>query len=57
MKKLIALILSLTLVLVLVGCKDKTIKGSELYSFPEPTIHKDMKPHLRLARRSTIQMI
>ena len=38
MKKLIALILSLTLVLVLVGCKDKTIKGSELYSFPEPTI-------------------
>jgi hypothetical protein len=36
MKKLIALILSLTFVLALVGCQ-KTINASEVYSFPEPT--------------------
>ena len=37
MKKLIALVLALVCVLSLVGCGQKTVSGSEVYSFPEPT--------------------
>ena len=37
MKKLIALILSLTFMMSLAGC-GKAISGAEVYSFPEPTI-------------------
>lgn len=36
MKKLIAFVLTLVCMLSLVGCQ-KTISGSEVYSFPEPT--------------------
>ena len=36
MKKLIVLVLALAFVLSLVGCHNM-LKGSELYSFPEPT--------------------
>lgn len=37
MKKLMALVLALVCVLSLVGCQN-AIKGSEVYSFPEPTM-------------------
>ena len=38
MKKLTALVLALVCMFSLAGCQKK-IKGSELYSFPEPTTH------------------
>ena len=38
MKKLTTLILALLCVLNLAGCGQKTVLGSEVYSFPEPTI-------------------
>ena len=37
MKKLIALVLTLVCVIGLVGCGQKAVSGSEVYSFPEPT--------------------
>ena len=37
MKKLLALVLVLVCVLGLVGCGQKAVSGSEVYSFPEPT--------------------
>ena len=37
MKKLIALVLTLVCVIGLVGCGQKAVRGSEVYSFPEPT--------------------
>ncbi len=37
MRKYIALVLALACVLSLVGCGQKTVSGSEVYSFPEPT--------------------
>ena len=37
MKKLITLVLALVCVLGLVGCKQKAVSASEVYSFPEPT--------------------
>lgn len=37
MKKLITLVLALVCVLGLVGCSQKAVSGSEVYSFPEPT--------------------
>ena len=70
MKKLIALVLALICVLSLAGCQktsascQKTISASEVYLFPEPTIlitgsfySQGKKLHLRLARRTTVQMI
>ena len=36
-KKLIALVLTLVCVIGLVGCGQKAVRGSEVYSFPEPT--------------------
>ena len=37
MKKLITLVLALVCVLGLVGCNQKAVSASEVYSFPEPT--------------------
>ena len=37
MKKMIAMMLCLVLALSLVGCGQKAVSGSEVYSFPEPT--------------------
>ena len=37
MKKIIAMVLCLVLALSLVGCGQKAVSGSEVYSFPEPT--------------------
>lgn len=37
MKKLIPLVLALVCMVGLVGCGQKTVSGSEVYSFPEPT--------------------
>ena len=37
MKKMIAMVLCLVLAFSLVGCGKKTVRGSEVYSFPEPT--------------------
>ena len=37
MKKIVAMVLCLVLALSLVGCGQKAVSGSEVYSFPEPT--------------------
>ncbi len=37
MKKLITLFLTMVCVFGLTGCGQKTVNGSEVYSFPEPT--------------------
>ena len=37
MKRMLTIILTMTCVLVLAGCSQKAVSGSEVYSFPEPT--------------------
>ena len=64
MKKLITLVLALVCVLGLVGCNQKAVSASEVYSFPEPTTmitvlstHKEKKLHLKLVQRNMTPMI
>ena len=64
MKKLITLVLALVCVLGLVGCNQKAVSASEVYSFPEPTTmitgsfySQGKKLHLKLVQRNMTPMI